>query len=307
MGGTGRQRLAPLLELLVRAVDPAVRVRADPVEFPRRCAHPRDQEVSGLLSACLAYGRVDLFKAKLERLHAWMGPEPARFLRELPLEEAARELGGFTYRFNVGADLAVLLLGMGQALREHGTLEALFLRGLGDAGGALRPALRAFSLALQAVPREPLERRLGPVRGLHHLLPSAASGGAYKRLNLYLRWMVRGPDAVDLGAWRNVSPAALVIPLDTHIARMARQLGLTRRRDLGWRTAEEITSALREVDPADPTRFDFALCHFGMSGACPLRPATATCAACPLLPGCGPGQRRVRRGARGGALTPRAG
>ncbi|MBM4379507.1 MAG: DUF2400 domain-containing protein, partial [Deltaproteobacteria bacterium] len=205
-------------------------------------------------------------------------------------------------------DLAVLLLGMGQVLREYGSLEALMARCLAGAGGALRPALRAFSLALQeAVLREPLVRKMGPVRGLHHLLPSADSGGAYKRLNLFLRWMVRGPDAVDLGAWKTPAPAALVIPLDTHVARMARQLGLTRRKDLGWRTAEEITAALREVDPVDPVRFDFALCHFGMSGACPPKPAPTTCASCLLLPGCGPGQRRVRRGARAAGIRPRAG
>ena len=303
----GRERLAPLLEALAASVDPAARIRADPVEFPRRYLDPRDQEVSGLLSACLAYGRVELFKAKLEGLHAWMGPSPADFLRALGPGEAARHLSGFSYRFNVGTDVAVLLLGMGAALRAHGSLEALFARGFARSGGALQPALRAFSLALQETPRAPLHRALGPERGLHHLLPSAESGGAFKRLNLYLRWMVRGPDGVDLGAWKTPSPAALVVPLDTHVARMARQLGLTRRRDLGWRTAEEITAALRGVDPADPTRFDFALCHFGMSGACPLKPSAEVCGRCPLLPACAPGQRRVQRAARLTRVTPRAG
>lgn len=301
----GRDRLAPLLNALAAAVDPAARVQADPVEFPRRYANPRDQEVSGLLSACLAYGRVALFKARLEALHAWMGPSPATFLRGLDVEQAARFLRGFTYRFNVGTDVAVLLLGAGQALRQHGSLEALFASAWTTRGGDLHGALRHFSLALQDVPRGPLRELLGPERGLHHLLPSAGTGGAFKRLNLYLRWMVRGPDAVDLGAWKTPTPAALVIPLDTHIARMARQLGLTRRRDLGWKTAEEITAALRQVDPQDPTRFDFALCHFGMSGACPLRPTPSTCGACPLLGGCAPGQRRVKRA--GGRLTPRGG
>ena len=273
-------------------------MRADPVEFPRRFADPRDQEVSALLSACLAYGRVDLFKARLERLHRQLGPSPADTVRALDVEGAARLLGGFVYRFNVPADLAVLLLGMGHALRTHGSLEALFALHFAEQG-ALHPALRAFSLALQSVPREPIERALGPTRGLHHLLPSADSGGAFKRLNLFLRWMVRGPDAVDLGTWRVPGPAALVVPLDTHIARMARQLGLTRRRDLGWRTAEEITAALRAVDPADPTRFDFALCHFSMSGRCPPRPTKEDCSGCILRDACGPGRRR--------SATPRAG
>lgn len=267
-------------------------MRADPVEFPRRYRDPRDVEVSALLSACLAYGRVDLFKAQLERLHGALGSSPAATVRALDVAGAARLLDGFVYRFNVPADLAVLLLGMGEALRTHGSLEALFARQL-QREGSLRPALRGFSLALQSVSRVPIERVLGPVRGLHHLLPSADSGGAYKRLNLFLRWMVRGPDAVDLGTWRVPGTEALVIPLDTHVARMARHLGLTRRRDLGWRTAEEITGALRAVDPQDPTRFDFALCHFSMAGRCPPRPTRDDCARCLLREVCGPGRRRT--------------
>jgi endonuclease III len=113
--------------------------------------------------------------------------------------------------------------------------------------------------------------------------------------------MVRGPDGVDLGIWKGVPAAALVVPLDTHVARVARRLGLTRRSDLSWRTAEEITAALRVADPGDPVRFDFALCHLGMSGHCPPRRDPARCASCVLAGGCtaaGPG--RQRRGAPGG-------
>jgi endonuclease III len=111
--------------------------------------------------------------------------------------------------------------------------------------------------------------------------------------------MVRGPDAVDLGAWRGrVAPDALVVPLDTHVHRVARCIGLTRRRDASWRTAEEITEGLRRVDPADPVRFDFALCHLGMSGACPARTDRAACAACPLAPACRTAARLAPRNAR---------
>jgi uncharacterized protein (TIGR02757 family) len=125
-------------------------------------------------------------------------------------------------------------------------------------------------------------------------LPDARGPGASKRWNLYLRWMVRGPDAVDLGAWRGLVPASvLVVPLDTHVHRVARCLGLTRRRDASWRTAEEITAALRRIDPDDPVRFDFALCHLGMSGACPARRDPARCAVCPLEGVCRGGAHAV--------------
>jgi uncharacterized protein (TIGR02757 family) len=291
-----REALHEALEQLRARTNHARRIERDPVELPHRFSDPRDIEVSALLSACLAYGRADLFKPKLEELHARLGPSPAKTVEALDVAGAVRITRGFVYRFNVATDLAVLLLGMGQALRAHGSLEALFCAGLGE-GGDLRQALSAFTRALRQVPMAPLRRGLGPERGLHHLLPSPLGPGAAKRLNLYLRWMVRGPDAVDFGIWRKVPAGALMIPLDTHIARLSKHLGLTRRRDLGWRTANEITSALRAVDPADPVKYDFALCHHGMSGACPLRPRREDCARCPLAPVCHTGRRRLSRAA----------
>jgi len=276
----------------------AERIRFDPVEIPHGYPDPRDVEVSALICASLAYGRVDLFKPKLEELHRRMGGSPAAFVRELRVDEAARWLRSFVYRFNVGTDLAVLLMGIGAALGEHGSLEALFVRELEAAGGSVEKALGGFTRAIRAgAPLGELRRALGKERGLHHLLP-AVGGGAAKRLNLYLRWMVRGPDEVDFGIWTRVSPARLVIPLDTHIHRMARHLGLTRRKTAGWKTAEEITAALRRIDPADPVKYDFALCHFGMSGACPLKPARAVCVRCALLPACRTGRRMTARSAR---------
>jgi uncharacterized protein (TIGR02757 family) len=292
-----RERLRAALEALYRTAPYGAHLAADPIELPRRYRDPRDVEVSGLLAACLAYGRADLFKPRVAGLLGRMGRSPAAYVAELDVRGAAKLLEGFVYRFNLPTDVAVLLLGMGGALRAHGSLEAVFAGAL-DGSGSLRAALVGFGRALRDVPRAELRRRLGPERGLDHLLPAKEGTGAAKRLNLYLRWMVRGPDPVDFGIWRAVSPADLIIPLDTHIARMSRHLGLTRRRDLGWRTAEEITAALREIDPADPVRFDFALCHFGMSGRCPLSPSAADCAGCLLREVCADGRRRASVGAR---------
>jgi uncharacterized protein (TIGR02757 family) len=289
--------LKPRLDPFFESAPYAARIAFDPVEFPHRYSEPRDIEVAGLLSACLAYGRADLFKPKLQKLLSGMGPSPAAFVRGLDVASARSLLSGFVYRFNVGTDLAALLMGMGRALREEGSLEALFVRGW-TPGGDWHAALSAFTRALRDVPMAPLRRAMGRERGLHHLLPSPLGPGAAKRLNLFLRWMVRGPDAVDFGIWKRVPASALVIPLDTHIARMARNLRLTARKDLTWRTAEEITASLRRLDPGDPVKYDFALCHYGMSGACPARPRPELCGECPLLPSCrtGPGViRRLRR------------
>ena len=287
------ERLRPLLGAFLASTDARARIGFDPVEFPHRYTDPRDVEVSALLAAALAYGRADLFRPKVDGLLQRMGTSPSAYVRKLEVAGARELLHGFVYRFNVGTDVAVLLLGMGRALREHGSLEALFVRGW-EAHGSIHGALSGFTAALRDVPMAELRRELGKERGLHHLLPSPLGAGAAKRLNLYLRWMVRGPDAVDFGIWKRVPASALIIPLDTHIGRIARHLGLTRRKDLSWRTAEEVTTSLRRLDEADPVRYDFALCHYGMSGVCPAKPLAENCAKCLLLPTCAVGPRVTR-------------
>jgi uncharacterized protein (TIGR02757 family) len=298
----GRARaLGPLLEALDAGLDRAGRIAADPVEFPRACADPADAEVAGLVAVALAYGRADLFKPVVARVLAAMGPSPARFAEAFAAAPDRAAFAGVVYRFNRPPDLAALVAAIGHLRRAHGGLAARFralFDGAGGGPGALRPALARFAAELrEAPPVAPLLRGRGP-RGLRHLLPDPAGPGASKRWNLYLRWMIRGPDGVDLGLWRGVPPAALVVPLDTHVHRVALALGLTRRRDASWRTAEEITAGLRLVDPGDPVRFDFALCHLGMSGRCPPRRDAARCGACALLGACPTGARVSRSGPR---------
>jgi len=287
-------RLGRALRTLERRSPPRRRLTLDPVSFPHRYKHPRDVEVAGLLAALLAYGRADLFRPKIHLLLRGMGRSPAAFVRRLTPGRARSLLSGFVYRFNVGADVAVLLLGMGRMLRQTGSLEAGFRHGLDAHPTDLHAALATFVAALRDVDVAAVERVLGPVRGLGHLLPVPLGPGAAKRLHLYLRWMVRGPDGVDLGIWKSIPPAALLVPLDTHVARLSWRLGLTRRRTLGWRTAEEVTENLRRIDAADPVRFDFVLCHHGMSGACPPRARPELCRVCALHSECRVGQRLTR-------------
>lgn len=288
------ERLRPLLDGFLAGHDPLQRFPNDPVELVHRYTSPSDIEVAGLLCASLAYGRVDLFKPVLTKLLDRMGPSPSQFCRDMPSGRHWAGLEDLVYRFNRGADLGCLLWACGEAQREHGSLGALFEQGLRDGDGTLRDGLERFIRWLRGRDFGAVRRRLGRPRALEHLLPAPSTGGACKRLNLFLRWMVRGKTGgVDFGVWR-LPPSLLVIPLDTHIARMARNLGLTARRDLSWRTAEEITASLRLLDAHDPIKFDFALCHFGMSGACPPKRTAARCIVCELRSGCGPGSRIVR-------------
>ena len=284
-------RLRRALDRLERRSPPRQRLPLDPVSFPHRYRDPRDVEVAALLAASLAYGRADLFLPRVSRLLEGMGPSPAAFIEALDVAGAKKLLAGFVYRFNVGADVAVLLLGMGRMLERRGSLEAGFVAAHQAAGGELHAALGAFVRELREVDVTAVERALGKTRGLDHLLPVALGAGAAKRLHLFLRWMVRGPDGVDLGIWKRVPPSALLVPLDTHVARLAWRLGLVRRRTMGWAAAEDITRNLAVIDPVDPVRFDFVLCHHGMSGACPPRARAELCARCVLRPECSVGRR----------------
>jgi len=283
--------LGPVLDRFQRGFDAAARLRFDPLELPRRYPDPGDAEVAGLLSACLAYGRADLFKPRLEAVLAAMGPHPARFAEAFADRPDGAAFPGFHYRFNRPEDVAALVAAAGWLRARHGSLGARFAALLADergrdAAAPLRAALARFARELrEAPPVEPILRRRGP-RGLLHLCPDPGLAGACKRWNLYLRWMVRGPDGVDLGLWKGVPASLLVVPLDTHVARIARYLGLTDRHDLTWRTAAEVTRNLAALDHEDPVRFDFALCHLGMSGACPPRRDPAKCRACPLREHC---------------------
>jgi uncharacterized protein (TIGR02757 family) len=182
-------------------------------------------------------------------------------------------------------DVACLLYGAGGILRAHGALGACFsshYRRL----GSVRTALGAFIDELCAPDFTPITGQRAPTRRLKHLLPHPDRGSACKRLNLFLRWMVRGPDGVDFGLWREIPAAELVVPLDTHVHRIGRFIGLTNRKDLSWKTAEDVTRRLRMLDAADPVRYDFALSHLGISGTCAARKDARRCAGCPLKPIC---------------------
>ena len=210
--------LKPTFDAFLLQADAWARVASDPVEFPHRYRAPADIEAAAFLSASLAYGRVDLFKPKLEALLLAMGPSPSRFLAALEPEGAARLVQGFVYRFNVATDVAVLLMGIGAVQREHGSLEVPCAEAL-QATGDLKTALVTLTRSVrEAAPLPTLRKLLGPERGLDHLLPLKLGPGASKRLNLFLRWMVRGPDGVDFGLWKRIPSSALLI-LSTRTSR----------------------------------------------------------------------------------------
>ena len=278
-------RLKAPLERLYREFDYAARLDRDAIRFPLRYADPADREIVALLSACLAYGRVDLFSRQLELALAAMGPSPARFVRAFDVARDAEGFAAFLYRFNRPRDLVAFCVAARDLIALHGSLEACFMAGHAGTDPHVGPALERFARAF-------LDARLDRVfpggrlsRGYRHMFPLPSTGGPCKRWHLFLRWMVRR-ETPDFGLWRGISPAKLLMPVDTHIENMSRAIGLTRRRSRNWRMAEDITRQLARLDPHDPVKYDFALCHKRMSGDCPGRRDAVLCAPCGLRPVC---------------------
>ena len=278
-------RLRAPLERLYRDFDWTARIEKDAIQFPLRYADPADREVAALLTACLAYGRVDLFGPWIDWALARMAPAPHRFILGFDPEKDGPRFDGFRYRFNRPRDLAAFCLATQRILLGHGSLRACFLSGYAEADPDVGPALERFARAFRSQDLRPIFPRGRLSRGYRHLFPLPSRGGPCKRLHLFLRWMVRR-EPPDFGLWREVSPAKLLIPVDTHVENMSRAVGLTRRKSRTWRMAVEITKRLRLLDPSDPVKYDFALCHKRMSGDCRDRRDLAVCAPCGLRPIC---------------------
>jgi uncharacterized protein (TIGR02757 family) len=287
------------LDDLYRSFD-HVTSATDPVHIVRRYESAADREVVGFCAAALAFGRVASVLRSIESLLAVMGPEPSRFVRRFDPDRERARLEPLVHRWISGRDLMALLIILRRMLDEAGSIEAFFLRGDDTSCPHVGPALDSFSSrALSTDLRPAYGRRVPRQRGVSYFFPRPSAGSACKRLNLFLRWMVRR-DAIDLGVWSNVSPARLIVPLDTHVIRLGRCLRLTRYTSPGWKMAVDITNALRAFDSHDPVRFDFALCHVGMMNACGfLKPHGSS--QCPLRGVCHPrskvkGQRSKAKG-----------
>ncbi|HXE79481.1 MAG TPA: TIGR02757 family protein [Vicinamibacterales bacterium] len=280
--------LKPKLDALYASFDHPD-AASDPVNLVRRFERPADREVAGFCAAALAFGRVASVLQSIEALFAVMGPEPAAFVRAFEPREYRTAFEPLVHRWTRGTDLMALLWVLRSLLEQYGSLEACFLAADNPAAPDIGPALEAFSRRALATDLRPVYRRVPARPGVCYFFPRPSAGSACKRLNLFLRWMVRR-DGVDLGVWKHVSPARLVVPLDTHVIRLGQCLRLTRYRSPGWRMAADITASLRALDPADPVKYDFALCHVGMMGACGFR-TRARDSRCPLKGLCRPPSR----------------
>ena len=281
--------LRPVLDRLYAEFNAEQSV-ADPVWIVRRYPRPDDREVVAFIASALAFGRVQSVLNSIDGMLKVMGPSPAAFVRAF---DPARDRDCFkhlVHRWTNGRDFAALVWLMHQMIAAHGSIEAFFAEGLASDDIDVGSALQSFSTRALALDVKAIYGRSRPKPGVAYFFSRPSSGGACKRLNLFLRWMVR-TDKVDLGVWSRVRPGQLIVPLDTHVIRVGQCLRLTTLKSPGWRMAAAITASLRAIDPVDPIKFDFSICHLGMMNACGFGKKTGD-SRCPLRGACYPGKER---------------
>jgi uncharacterized protein (TIGR02757 family) len=228
-------------------------VHPDPIEFLYLYSDVKDREIVGLIASSLAYGRVKQILKSVSYVLNIMTPSPYLFLKNSTHASLRKTFNNFTHRFANGDHLAALLEGIKNVMAQYGSLNECFLRGVSAEDMTLVPALSYFSKALITAGNS----------NPGHLIALPEKGSACKRMNLFLRWMVR-KDGVDPGGWDDVSMSKLIIPLDTHMHKISLKWGLTSRHQANMCTALEITSCFRKIIPDDPVKYDFVLTRFGI-------------------------------------------
>jgi len=284
---SGRKQAIPnpdlkgILDHLYAKYNRRVLIPPDPLQFVYHYAKTADQEIVALLASGLAYGRVEQIARSLRDLFARMGTSPGDFVRSFRTAHR-RHLRDFKHRFTSGDDVADLMEVLAWAILQGGSLEAFFLRGYSPSDQTIVTGLDRFCSSLLDRFASQHDGRIGP--GLQYLLTRPAAGSACKRLNLFLRWMVRKDD-VDLGLWKAVDRRKLIVPMDTHMRRLCRILGLYDRKTVSLSTAIQVTGRFAQIEPDDPVKYDFALSRIGILEDCTGR-QRPQCQDCELRPFC---------------------
>jgi len=261
---SGRKDLRPVLERLYCKYNRRSLIKPDPLQFVYQYKNPADQEIVGFLAADLAYGRVEQIERSLTDLFNRMGESPYKFVLNFGRTQR-KKLRSFKHRFTTGDDISDLLSVLRQVLRRYGSIEAFFIEGYRASDENIVPALARFCDRLCAIHAQNDGDKV--IAGLRYLLASPSRGSASKRLNLFLRWMVRRDD-VDLGLWKGVDKSKLVVPIDVHMGRLCRILGLYKYKAVSLSAALQITESFAKIEPDDPAKYDFALSRIGILEDC---------------------------------------
>lgn len=244
-----------LLDKYVKQYEVKDFIKGDPIQFPHGFVQKFDIEIAGFIASMMAYGKRENFINKLNELFSIMENRPYDYV--LSYSENNKELSGFNYRFSKDVDFSQVLLILKDLYSQKESLESLFAY-------SYKSAVSQSSYFQGVIDYFYSRVSLDVTQGFYHLLPNPKNGSAMKRLNMLMRWFVRDGE-VDLGIWDFVSKADLFIPLDTHVARLSRELGLLNRNSNDFCSVLELTKELKKFDNEDPVKYDFALFGYGVN------------------------------------------
>ena len=235
------------------------KISPDPLEFPHRFDNPSDIEISAFISSVFAYGNVTQINNSLEKIHLLMDNKPFEFVMNYSSPDRQAIIKNIKHRFYSEEDISKFFYALNKLYSSYGSLKYLFLLYYFEKDPNLKNAISFLSNNVLSI----MSEKSYLSHGMKFMLPDPAKGSACKRMNLFLRWMIRKDD-LDFGLWNEIPPSKLVIPVDTHVSKICKELKLTRRKNESWIMAEEITEKLKKFDPHDPVKYDFAICHIGM-------------------------------------------
>ncbi len=237
------------------------KISPDPLQFLHLYKEEGDIEVMGFIASLFAFGNVKQIINSLEKIRRIVGEKPYSYVVKFTQKDY-KDFKGLKHRFYSQEDIIHLFLVMKGVYQNYGSLKNLFLSFYNPQEPNLKNAISKFSNHFVKIVMEQTNQDKVS-QGIKFMFPKPEKGSACKRMNLFLRWMVR-KDELDFGLWKEIPPSKLLIPVDTHIAKICTSLKLTTRKNVSWNMAEEITENLKKFDPNDPVKYDFALCHIGM-------------------------------------------
>ena len=258
---------------------------SDPLLLVRQFNKPQDQEIAAVMMSALAFGQVGQILRAGRLAFSLMGESPFHFVQFLQPEQELRRWEQFYYRMVRSSDLLRLLYSLQHILKRYPSLGAWVKGHYRSEDDYLIETWSRCTKEIRAIDSKQWKWTKSPGRGFSHLLPDPQKQSASKRAHLLLRWMVR-KDSVDLGLWNDLPAEKLMMPIDTHVGRLAYNIGLTNRTDLHKKTSVEVTEALKRLDPSDPVKYDFALCRLGILSFYKQKRDRVKCRACPIVEIC---------------------
>ena len=244
------------LDTLVKQYETKEFIKNDPIQFPHLFKNKRDIEIAGFLASMFAYGNRKAFIPKLTELFNTMNLQPLKYISNFDIKN--KDLDNFNYRFSKGCDIKEIILILKKLyIDDNSNLEQLFKYGWNTHKTIKGMLITVCDYFYSNTKNE-------VTKGFYHLIPNARKTSALKRMNMFLRWMIRKGE-VDLGIWNFIQPSNLIIPLDTHVERLSIETGLIKSSNGDFKTALEITNALKNFDTQDPIKYDFALFGYGVN------------------------------------------